>query len=771
MNSEFQPPPKGWSILATVGGVATAIAIIVGLESLSSYSHKANSLASTSASTTASNPDLTRTLDQQVEQQAAACKFNQSMVPDRGIRFETKTFSSQAMGQTRSYGLVLPPGYEQNPQKLYPVIFLLHGGHGDAGGWQSCAAVTEILHKLYANGKLPPAIVITPDGNDQRGSSAKWDPDYFDGPNGKIATLIGSDLVQEVKSRYRVLNNADFWAIGGLSSGGWGAFNIGLRYLDQFHILFSHSGYFTDASGSANSPEKFIQQIPSERLRQINAYLDVGASDEQFLTSTDQFHRTLKQLGVEHEFHMFSGGHGIVGQNSGWHYWHEHLTDSLSYIGERWIGYNSPSKPAIVDIASLDAQSVKSLNKLAPQQLPDAKPQTVSAMGTLNAQETVMARQAWQYFQRNWNDKTGLTNAADGFASVTLWDQAAAIAALVSARELDLITATEFNTKMSRMLKTLATLPLYKDELPNKVYNAKTLMLVGYGQLDKREDIGWSALDLGRMALWLRIVGSRYPALQAQTEAVWQHWKVGRLVKAGQLYGTAIAQGNEQYNQEGRLGYESYAAYGLSLWGLNVKQALDTRSQVAFVNLYGQDIPYDRRDFKTSGANNYVLSEPYILDGIETGFQALPKAYADQILAAQEARYQATKQLTALTEDNLDRAPYFVYNTLFVNGEAWATITDTQLNRNNLRFLSTKAAIGWHVLYNSAYTQQLFNFVQSNLKAKGGWYNGFYESLKQPNQSLTANNNGVILESLLYKKVGQPLTRWAGVQSPPISSN
>ncbi|MHC5723263.1 MAG: DUF3131 domain-containing protein, partial [Nostoc sp.] len=59
----------------------------------------------------------------------------------------------------------------------------------------------------------------------------------------------------------------------------------------------------------------------------------------------------------------------------------------------------------------------------------------------------------------------------------------------------------------------------------------------------------------------------------------------------------------------------------------------------------------------------------------------------------------------------------------------------------------------------------LFDFVQGNLKSKDGWYNGFYESLHHPNKTLTANNNGVILESLLYKQVGQPLTVWAGVTS------
>jgi hypothetical protein len=419
-------------------------------------------------------------------------------------------------------------------------------------------------------------------------------------------------------------------------------------------------------------------------------------------------------------------------------------------------------------IAKLDKQSIELPGTaVTSEELSTTKtPYVAPGVGTLTPEEMEMARQAWQYFQNNWNKETGLVNSVDKFASVTMWDQAAAIAALVSAKELGIVPEAEFNTKMSQTLKTLAKMPLYKGELPNKVYNSKTLVPVNYGQLDKKEEIGWSALDLGRLALWLKIVGSRYPELKPQTEAVWKHWKVERLTSKGQMYGTSVTNGKESYNQEGRLGYENYAAYGLKLWGLDVDKALDFKSKVAFVNLYGKGIPYDKRDYKSSGAHNYVLSEPYILDGIETGFQSLPKAYADRILAAQEARYQATKQLTAVTEDNLDRAPYFVYGTLFVNGEPWATITDTGEKHNDLRFLSAKAAIGWNVLYNTPYTGQLFNFVQTNLKADKGWYNGFYESLKQPNKSLTANNNGVILESLLYKKVGKPLTVWAGVKSP-----
>jgi hypothetical protein len=417
------------------------------------------------------------------------------------------------------------------------------------------------------------------------------------------------------------------------------------------------------------------------------------------------------------------------------------------------------------EIARLDAESLElpgepiTSNQVVISFIPYVAPH----VGELSAAEREIASQAWSYFQRNWNTETGLVNSIDGFSAVTIWDQAGAIAALISARELDIVSASEFNQKIGTMLQTLATMPLYNKELPNRVYNSQTVIPINYDQLEKRQEIGWSAIDIGRMALWLKILGTRYPEWQQQTEAVWEHWQVKRLSRRGQIYGTTVVNGREKYQQEGRLGYENYAAYGLKLWGLNVSKSLDFESNTAYANLYGESIPYDQRDYQKSGVNNYVVSDPYILDGIETGFQSLPKVFADRILAAQEARYRATNQLTAVAEDNLDRPPYFIYNSLFVNGKPWVAMTDTGEKYQYLRFISTKAAIGWHTLYNTDYTQKLFNFVQANLQSEYGWYNGYYESLHYPNKILTANNNSLILSSLLYKQVGKPLTVWAGL--------
>ncbi|KAF3890197.1 MULTISPECIES: alpha/beta hydrolase [Nostocales] len=255
---------------------------------------------------------------------------------DTGLKFQLQTFNSQAMGTARQFGLILPPDYHKNPQKRYPVIFLLHGGHDDARAYYDKYAVSNVLHQLYKSQKLPPSIVITPDGNDKRGSSPLFDPDYYDGPNGKVGTLIGSELVQVVKSRYRTLNKPEFWAIGGLSSGGWGAFNIGLRHLNNFNIFFSHSGYFTDDSGPQNSPEQIVQKLSIQERKKLRVYLDAGQNDPNLLASTKTFHTTLNNLGIQNVFYAFPGGHGLSGPDVGWNYFHKHLKDSLSYVGEQF---------------------------------------------------------------------------------------------------------------------------------------------------------------------------------------------------------------------------------------------------------------------------------------------------------------------------------------------------------------------------------------------------------------------------------------------------
>ncbi|UBF25709.1 esterase family protein [Kovacikia minuta CCNUW1] len=252
------------------------------------------------------------------------------------LSYNLATYNSQVMGMPRTYGVMLPPGYSQHPHQHYPVVFLLHGGHGDPTDWFKKGAALPVIQKLFESKRLPLSIIITPDGNDSRGSSPLWDPAYIDGKNGRVLSAIGSELVHVVQKTYRTKPQPQFWAIGGLSSGGWGALNIGLHFPQNFSVLFSHSGYFTDQSGPNNSPMTSIAKLSPTLRRNLRIYLDAGQGDGKFLTQSQEFHAELTQLGVQHVFHEFPGGHGIYGADVGWNYWHHHLQDSLTFVGDRF---------------------------------------------------------------------------------------------------------------------------------------------------------------------------------------------------------------------------------------------------------------------------------------------------------------------------------------------------------------------------------------------------------------------------------------------------
>ncbi|WP_392533852.1 alpha/beta hydrolase [Nostoc sp. C117] len=253
------------------------------------------------------------------------------------LTYKIETFNSQVMGASRTYGVSLPPGYEQNPKQSYPVIFLLHGGHGNPSDWflQNKGEALKTLQQLYITGKLPPSIIITPDGNDKRGSSPYRDPAYIDGPYGKVSTAVGNELVKVVQSRYRTLNNPNFWAIGGLSSGGWGAVNVGLHNLDHFSILFSHSGYFQDKSGPTNSPISYIKNIPLQAQKRLKIYLDAGTSDMEEIEESEKFSKVLKKLKIYYVSRQYPGSHT-------WQYWREHLADSLTFVGQQFRSADNP---------------------------------------------------------------------------------------------------------------------------------------------------------------------------------------------------------------------------------------------------------------------------------------------------------------------------------------------------------------------------------------------------------------------------------------------
>lgn len=384
-------------------------------------------------------------------------------------------------------------------------------------------------------------------------------------------------------------------------------------------------------------------------------------------------------------------------------------------------------------------------------------PTPISRRIPIGEDDQNLARNAWRYFQLN-RLPSGFVGSAPGFPAITMSDVGTQLAGMVAARELGLLSSSEFDTWMQQVLTTLQKLPLYRNELPNKAYNAKTLTPIEYGKPEQRQETGFSAVDLSRLVRWLDIVALRYPQHTTASRAITSRWKLNRLVRDGQIMNVEKRDGKEVWQPEHRSGYEQYAAYGLKKIGVTAPQSLEAKATAASIEVMGVPISTSQQQ-----QLNYVTSEPFMLDGLESGFKALPVESAARLLQAQQRRYQATHQLTAWSANNLDRAPWFVYNSVVANGQPWQTITDWGQDANTLRGSSTKAAIAWNMLFRTRYTEKLHKGMRWLADPKQGVFAGYYEETQQPNRAVALNTNGIILEALLYTHVGQPLESWASI--------
>ncbi|OUS32622.1 hypothetical protein A9Q99_00385 [Gammaproteobacteria bacterium 45_16_T64] len=380
----------------------------------------------------------------------------------------------------------------------------------------------------------------------------------------------------------------------------------------------------------------------------------------------------------------------------------------------------------------------------------------------LNEVEQEMARIAWRYFENNTDEDTGLVNSVDGFPAATLWDIASYMLGLISAYKLDIVDADTFDSRIEKLLKSLYELDLYDGVLPNKSYNVKTKRMVDYTNKISDNGIGWSAIDIGRIMVPFNILVWNYPQHTKGVNRILSRWDMTYLVSRGVLVGATIdKKGKTKYVQEGRIGYEEYAAKSVSLAGIDVSVALQYSDFLKYVPIMGVDVPTDIRDPKKYKAHNYVVSESYILDAIEFGSDEISTQFSYRVYKAQENRYKKTGILTAVSEDNIDQAPYFVYNTVFSSGKAWNAITDSGEDASQFRSVSTKAALGWHMLYESDYTALLMKHIENNFDSEKGWFSGIYEKSNVPNKAITANTNAIVLESLHYKVFG-PLLNISG---------
>lgn len=245
---------------------------------------------------------------------------------------------SPTLGQPIPCAVTLPEGYDQDPERRYPVLLLLHGTDGGADDWLDAGGLAD----ADAPGGDLPFIVVTP------GAGNSW---YVDNDAGEGAweTALVDDLLPAIDARFRTIPGRAGRAIAGLSMGGYGAVHLALRHPDQFGAVASLSGAlyapddpltdddiadFHGAFGDPFDPDRFARESVYTDLSALppdapmpRFYLSSGSNDQYGLdVAALRLYQTLKQHDVPATLVVRAG------YDHGWQFWHDDLGEVLAFV-------------------------------------------------------------------------------------------------------------------------------------------------------------------------------------------------------------------------------------------------------------------------------------------------------------------------------------------------------------------------------------------------------------------------------------------------------
>ena len=369
-----------------------------------------------------------------------------------------------------------------------------------------------------------------------------------------------------------------------------------------------------------------------------------------------------------------------------------------------------------------------------------------------------LASSAWPYMDANYRKSTGLVSATPNWANTTVWDIGGQLLAFHAAKELGLLSPADYDTRTTRLLATLQKVPLFRGTAFNRVYSTID------GSVGEGGGHGYAATDLGRLLIALKVVSVNEPKFAPRIARIVKRIDFTKVVKDGYLQGQLIGtNGKPVAFQEGRIGYEQYAARGFSAWGADVANALDVKKNGTPVTVLGVPLLADAR------WQDRLLSEPFILYGLELGMPPDVQELATNVLRAQQARYDSTGTMTIATEDASSVGPdYFYYYCVYCNRKPF--VIDVATSSKDLdapRWVSTKAAFGWQALMPSPYTQKAVDFVAPAKDAKRGWASGVDERSGASTNAWDVNTASVLLEVADFQlRGGKPLIEKASIPAP-----
>jgi enterochelin esterase-like enzyme len=207
--------------------------------------------------------------------------------------------SSTAPQPLRASFVYLPPGFD--PSVRYPVVYLLHGMPGGPGEYVDALELRNVADTLIA-AEAQPFIAVVPAAGPTGHYNGEW--------AGPWEQYVVADVVPWTDRSLPTLATPAGRTIAGLSAGGFGAADIGLRAPEVFGQIEGWSAYyhplrdgpFKQADRTeivANDPFK----IAGRRARQLRLlgtrfFLSTGPNHSHWFTAqqTIDFAQELRRL-------------------------------------------------------------------------------------------------------------------------------------------------------------------------------------------------------------------------------------------------------------------------------------------------------------------------------------------------------------------------------------------------------------------------------------------------------------------------------------------
>ncbi|MBN1536424.1 MAG: esterase family protein [Anaerolineales bacterium] len=229
-------------------------------------------------------------------------------------RNETGEIDAESLRQPLEYLVHLPPCYDHQSERSYPVLYLIHGQSYDQFQWQRLGA-SEVMDELSASGEITPFIIVMP-------RDRLWEPPNID----LFGQVVVEELIPYIDDHYRTIPVREFRAIGGLSRGAGWSVHLGIMEWELFGALGAHSLAAFDID--AMHLRQWLKEIPVESLPRI--YVDIGDKDRpNIMRSALWFEEMLTDENIPHVWNLYQGYHSEE-------YWSAHIEEYIRWYAEDW---------------------------------------------------------------------------------------------------------------------------------------------------------------------------------------------------------------------------------------------------------------------------------------------------------------------------------------------------------------------------------------------------------------------------------------------------